>query len=94
MLPKPSAMAQDFFIMTSRFYQFVSEERKLVEGAVVVDGLGQGLHGQREPGGVDGDGVEGVAEDAAKAVTLNRSHCISGDHFRRIAHGKEIRRTF
>lgn len=63
-------MAEDFLVGTSCFFEFVNKEGELVEGAVVVDSLCQGFNGGRKPGGVEGDGVEGIAEDVTEKSGL------------------------
>jgi hypothetical protein len=59
-------MVQDVGIIAAGVFEGVGEDGKAVEGAIVVDGLTQGGGVRCSPGGVDSDGMKGVAEDVAQ----------------------------
>jgi hypothetical protein len=59
-------MAQDFIIVAPGSLKGIGQGRHPVEGSVVVDRLRQFDHGGRQPGGVDGNGPERVAEDVTQ----------------------------
>jgi len=64
-------MVQNFRIVAACFFQGIGKGRKADEGPVVVDLLGQMDHLGGEPGGVEGDGVEGIADDVTDQSHLN-----------------------
>ncbi len=70
-------MREDLLVGAAGFFEGVGENCKAVgvqgaggQGAIVVGGRRQCRHGGGLPGGVEGDGAEGVAEDAANYVAL------------------------
>src|SRR5258708_3777539 len=66
-----SAMRQDVGVGAARFFESIGEDREAVEGARVVDCLGQLASGRGEPGGVRDEGMKGEqAEDAAQHFRL------------------------
>jgi hypothetical protein len=71
------AVVKDFPARTPRLLQGVGQDRQLVEGPVVVDGLGEVEDGGRSPGRVEGHGAEGVAEDVSEKLNLNQGLSLS-----------------
>src|SRR4051794_13148993 len=61
--PWPSAVVQDAGVVAARVLQGVGQDGQVVEATVLVDGIGEGRDGGRPPGGIEGDGAEGVADD-------------------------------
>src|SRR6266496_3925822 len=64
-------MTENLRVGAASFLQSIGQDGELVEGSVIVDALRQfrnraALPG--EPGGVDGDGAEGVAADLTEEV--------------------------
>ncbi len=70
MLPRPAAVVQDVFVVAAGVLKGVGEDGHVVEGTIGVDAIGEGEDGWREPGGGDGDGTEGVAENLQKEFTF------------------------
>src|SRR5262249_43800714 len=66
MLAGLAAVVQDVGVIAGGVFEGVGEDGKTVEGAVIVDGLGQCGDVRRSPGRIDGDGTEGVAEELTK----------------------------
>ena len=66
MLAGLAAVVKDVRIGAAGVFERVAEDGHPVEGPAVVDGLCQRDDGGRLPGGIDGDGAEGVAEDVAE----------------------------
>src|ERR1700677_3967368 len=69
MRPRRSAVGQHVAVVTTDFFQGVRKDGQAVEGSVVVDGLRRGDHLGREPGVVEDDGAEWVAEDVTEYFT-------------------------
>jgi hypothetical protein len=53
-------VAEDVVAGAAGFFEGVGEDRHGVEAAVGIDAMGEGGDGGSEPGGVEGDGAEGV----------------------------------
>src|SRR5262249_30185515 len=66
MLTLLPAMVQNVAVVAAGVFESISEDREAVECALVVDRLDELLGCGREPGGIECDGAEGVAEDAAE----------------------------
>jgi len=63
---------EDRGIRAAGFFQGIGQDGQAVEGSVVVDAFGEGVHGRRLPRGVERDGAKRIAEDAT-----TKSHCHS-----------------
>ena len=61
-----TAVVQDVLVDAAGFFERISENRKVVERSLGVDGLGQLLDGRCEPSRVEGKGIEGIAEDVTE----------------------------
>ena len=72
MLTWLSAVDQDAPMVASRLLQGIGQLRHPVESSVVVDSLGQFNHGGRQPRRLDGEGLEGVAEDVTDQPCLRQ----------------------
>jgi hypothetical protein len=66
-----SEMVQDFVAVAPGILEGVGQDRKVVEGFLIVDASGKGEGGGSAPGGVEGDRAEG--EDVADKVALCHS---------------------
>src|SRR5689334_11058060 len=78
MRPRRAQMREDVGAVAACFLQGVGKDGEAVslqrpgwQGAVVVGGLSEGNDGGRLPCVLDGDGAEGVAEDAVQQVALS-----------------------
>src|SRR5262249_51770074 len=60
-----AAMVQDSAIVAAGLFEGIAEYRHALEGALVVDGLGEGDDVCGAPGWIEGDGAERIAEDVA-----------------------------
>jgi hypothetical protein len=65
-----AAMAEDVRVVAAGVLQGIGEDGKSVEGAIVVDTTSERDNGGSEPGGVGGDGAEGIAHDAAEETGI------------------------
>src|SRR5262249_38513544 len=65
-----AAVVKDIPARTPSLLKGVGQDRQLVEGPVVVDGLGEVEDGGRSPGRIEDDRAEGVAEDVLKESKL------------------------
>ena len=61
-----SAMRNDLLVLASGVHQSIGQDRHPLKRPVVVDRLGQADSVRGTPAGVEGDGAEWVAVDAAK----------------------------
>ena len=75
--PRSPEVAQDVGVVAAGFFQGVGEDGEAGaiefarrQGTLVVAGLGEGDHGWSEPGWIDGDGSEGVAENVMEKFPL------------------------
>jgi hypothetical protein len=68
-----SAVIEDVAVPATGFFEGITENRKTVESPVLVNGVGQFLHGRSQPGPVQVNGFEWVAEDAAKDFNFQGS---------------------
>jgi hypothetical protein len=73
---------QDVSVVATGIFKGVGENDKAIrfqgasgKDALVGGSLGQGQHGGRSPGSVEGDGAEGVAEDTAEERGLRCLLC-------------------
>lgn len=65
-------MGQDFGVVAARRHHSLSQGGQAVEGAGIVNLLGQTHYLWRAPGWVKGYGAEGIAEDVTKKITMFR----------------------
>lgn len=63
-------MQKDLFVVATGVLKGIRENGHSVEGAVFVDSLSEREYGGAEPGRVESDGAEGVAEDVTKKCNL------------------------
>ena len=68
MLPGLPAVVEDVAIGAAGVFQRVGEDRQAVEGAVIVDGLGNGRGSRITPRGVERSGAKGIAQHVAKTI--------------------------
>ncbi len=61
-----AAVGQDVFVLASRVLEGVGQDRQSVEGTLLVDALGEQSDGGCEPGRVERDRTERIAEDVAE----------------------------
>jgi hypothetical protein len=61
-----AAVGEDVRVVAAGVFEGIGQDRHAVEGTVVVDAASERDDGGREPGGIDGDGPEGIAEDVAE----------------------------
>jgi len=70
MRSRSPAVVENFGILAPGILESVGEDRHPVEGTLDVDAFGEGKDCGGEPGGVEGDGAEGVAKDVAEGSSL------------------------
>ena len=70
---RSSAVVENIGVFAPGILESVGEDRKAVEGSIGVDAFGEGKDGRGEPGWVEGDGAEGVAEDVPNERHLRRA---------------------
>ena len=75
-------MTQDRHITTSGSLQSIAQVRHLVEGSIVVHGLGEADNAEGSPGWIEGEGSEWVSEDVTEECRLNRALGILAGLFR------------
>jgi hypothetical protein len=68
MLARLPAVEQQVGAGATGFFECIGEDRQPVEGAGFVEGLRDGDDGWREPGGIGGDGTEGIARDIPELI--------------------------
>ena len=61
-------MGQNNGVGAARFLQGVGQDGQAVEGSVVVSYLGKADHPEAEPGGIEADDTEGVAENVVEKL--------------------------
>ena len=66
MLAWLSAVVQHFFVVATGILKGIGEDGHSVKGFIGVDASGKGKDGRCEPGAVEGDRAEGVADDFTK----------------------------
>ena len=66
MRPRSPAVIEDVGVLAPGILESVGEDREAVEGPIGVDAFGEGENGGREPGEIEGDAVERVADDVAE----------------------------
>src|SRR3954453_19497516 len=64
--PRLSAVAQHLGMSATGSFQAVGQGREAVEGAIIVDSLSEPHDGRRQPGWIERDGAEGIADDVAE----------------------------
>ena len=59
-----SAVVQDVLVLAPSILKGISKDWETIKGTLGVDAFGERENGGGEPGGIEGDGAEGVAYDA------------------------------
>jgi hypothetical protein len=67
---RPAAVPQDGGVLAPGLFQGIGQDRHVLETPLLVQGPGQLHDGRRPPGGVEGDGPEGVAENVSPEEAL------------------------
>ncbi|HEV3440275.1 MAG TPA: hypothetical protein VG122_23175 [Gemmata sp.] len=70
MLARLSAVVQDIFVVTLCVLKGIGQDGHSVKGFLGVDAVGERNDCGSEPGGVEGDGAEWVAEDVTEQCGL------------------------
>src|ERR1700722_13118570 len=74
MLARFSAVVQHVFIVAPSVLKSVSRNGHAVEGFLLVDTIGKSKDGGSEPGNIEGDGEERVAENFADNSAVGNSY--------------------
>jgi hypothetical protein len=93
MLSRLAAVAQDVGVGAAGFFQSVSEDGQAVESSVVVDRLGESSNSGSEPSGIEGDGLEWIAEEFPKNVALGMAFISMGTGFPATTEANSHRKT-
>jgi len=72
MLAAAPAVAQDVRIGAACIFEGICQNRQAVEGTFVVNGICKASDSAGTPGGIEEDGMEGVAEDIAEQLRLRQ----------------------